>query len=76
MTNLSKGKNKTRLKFYGLESVVCPIFNSTHQLILQISSRLFPGNATGQQMKHGPNKLSYLICFGIAPYFKNSYLWN
>ena len=31
---------------------------------------MLPGSAVAQKMKFGPNKLSYLIHFGIAPYFK------
>ena len=31
---------------------------------------MFPDSAIAQKMNRGPTKLSYLICFGIAPYFK------
>ena len=35
---------------------------------------MFPDSAIAQKMKFGPNKLSYLICFGIAPYLKQQLL--
>ena len=35
---------------------------------------MFPVSAIAQKMNCGPTKLSYLICFGIAPYFKQQLL--
>ena len=35
---------------------------------------MFPDSAIAQKMNCGPTKLSYLICFGIAPYFKQQLL--
>ena len=35
---------------------------------------MFPDSAIAQKMQCGPTKLSYLICFGIAPYFKQQLL--
>ena len=35
-----------------------------------IFKAVFPYSAIVQKIKFGPNKLSFLICFGIAPYFK------
>ena len=35
---------------------------------------MFPDSAIAQKINSGPTKLSYLICFGIAPYFKQQLL--
>ena len=35
---------------------------------------MFPDSAIAQKMNCGPTKLSYLICFDIAPYFKQQLL--
>ena len=35
---------------------------------------MFPDSTIAQKMNCGPTKLSYLICFGIAPYFKQQLL--
>ena len=35
---------------------------------------MFPDSTIAQKMTCGPTKLSYLICFGIAPYFKQQLL--
>ena len=44
-------------------------FNSTAD-ITDIFRAMFPDSAIAQKMSSGPNKMSYLICFGIAPYFR------
>ena len=46
-------------------------FNSSTD-ITDIFKAMFSDSAIAQKMKFGPNKLSYLICFGIAPYFKTT----
>ena len=38
--------------------------------ITDIFKAMFPDSFVTQKMKFGPSKLPYLICFGIAPYFK------
>ena len=38
--------------------------------ITDVFRAMFPDSAIVQIMNYGPTKLSYLICFGIAPYFK------
>ena len=48
-------------------------FNSSAD-ITNIFKAIFPDSAVIQKMKFGPNKLPYLICFGIAPYFKQQLL--
>ena len=35
---------------------------------------MFPDSTVAQKMNFGPNKQSYLICFGIVPYFKQQVL--
>ena len=42
--------------------------------ITDIFKAAFPDCAIAQKMKFGPNKLSYLICFGIAPCLKQQLL--
>ena len=44
-------------------------FNSTAD-ITDIFGAMFPDSAIAQKMSCGPNKMSYLICFGIAQYFR------
>ena len=48
-------------------------FNSSTD-ITDIFKALLPDSAIAQKMKFRPNKLSYLICFGIAPYLKQQIL--
>ena len=45
-----------------------PLNSSTNNT--DIFKAMFPDSAIAKKMKFGPNKLSYLICSGIAPYFK------
>ena len=42
--------------------------------ITDVFRAMFPDSAIAQKMNCGPTKLSYLICFGIAPYFKQQLL--
>ena len=42
--------------------------------IVDVLRAMFPDSAIAQKMNCGPTKLSYLICFGIAPYFKQQLL--
>ena len=44
-------------------------FNSTAD-ITDIFRAMFQGSAIAKKMLGSPNKMSYLICFGIAPYFR------
>ena len=44
------------------------LFKSTD--ITDMFKAMFPDSAIGQKIKFGPNELCYLICFGIASYFK------
>ena len=44
-------------------------FTSTAD-ITDIFRAMFPDSAIAQKMSCGPNKMSYLFCFGIIPYFR------
>ena len=48
-------------------------FNSSTDII-NIFKAIFPYSAIAQKMKFRPNKFSYLICFGIVPYFEQQLL--
>ena len=48
-------------------------FNSSTD-ITDILKAMFPDSAVAQKMKIGPNKLSYLIFYAIAPYLKQQLL--
>ena len=43
-------------------------YNSAHD-ITDVFKAMFPDGIIAQHMSCGPTKLSYLISFGIAPYF-------
>ena len=43
-------------------------YNSAHD-ITDVFKAMFPDSIIAQHMSCGPTKLSYLISFGIAPYF-------
>ena len=45
-------------------------YNSAHD-ITDIFKAMFPDSSIAQHMSCGPTKLSYLISFGIAPYFRD-----
>ena len=49
------------------------LFNSSTD-ITDIFKAMFPDSGIAQKMKFRPNKLSNLICFGIAQYFKQQLL--
>ena len=42
--------------------------------ITDIFKAMFPDSAIAQKMRFGSNKLSFLMCFGIAAYFKKQLL--
>ena len=64
---------KEQHKAEGLWALKCVMshffFNSTAD-ITDIFRAMFPDSAIAIKMSCGPNKMSYLICFGIAPYFR------
>ena len=55
--------------FWALKSVMSHFsYNSAHD-ITDVFKAMFPDSIIAQHMSCGPTKLSYLISFGIAPYF-------
>ena len=48
-------------------------FNSSTD-ITDMFKAMFPGSSIAQNMKFWPNKLSYLICFDTATFFKQQLL--
>ena len=59
----------TREQHKALKSVMSHFsYNSAHD-ITDVFKAMFPGSIIAQHMSCGPTKLSYLISFGIAPYF-------
>ena len=56
---------------WALKSVMSHFsYNSAHD-ITDIFKAMFPDSSIAQHMSCGPTKLSYLISFGIAPYFRD-----
>ena len=59
----------TREQLKALKSVMSHFcYNSAHD-ITDVFKAMFPDSIIAQHMSCGPTKLSYLISFGIAPYF-------
>ena len=55
--------------FWALKSVMFHFsYNSAHH-ITDVYKAMFPDSIIAQNMSYGPIKLSYLLSFGIAPYF-------
>ena len=69
MTKLTLTREQHKAKiFWALKSVMFHFsYKSAHE-ITDVFKAMFPGSIT-QHMSCGPTKLSYLISFGIAPYF-------
>ena len=59
---------------WALKSVVSHFPYNSAVNIVDVFRAMFPDSAIAQKMQCGPTKLSYLICFGIAPYFKQQLL--
>ena len=65
---LTRKQHKAEI-FWALKSVMSHFsYNSTHD-ITDVFKATFPDSIIAQHMSCGPTKLSYLISFGIAPYF-------
>ena len=65
---LTREQHKAEI-FWALKSVMSPFsYNSVHD-ITDVFKAMFPDSIIAQHMSCGPTKLSYLISFGIAPYF-------
>ena len=67
---LTKEHHKAEI-IWALKSVMSHFsYNSAHD-ITDIFKAMFPDSSIAQHMSCGPPKLSYLISFGIAPYFRD-----
>ena len=67
---LTKEHHKAEI-IWALKSVMSHFsYNSAHD-ITDIFKAMFPDSSIAQHMSCGPTKLSYLISFGIAPYFRD-----
>ena len=67
---LTKEHHKAEI-IWALKSVMSHFsYNSAHD-ITDIFTAMFPDSSIAQHMSCGPTKLSYLISFGIAPYFRD-----
>ena len=65
---LTREQHKAEI-FWALKSVMSHFsYNSAHD-ITDVFKAMFPDSIIAQHMTCGPTKLSYLISFGIAPYF-------
>ena len=65
---LTREQNKAEI-FWALKSIMSHFsYNSAHDLT-DVFKVMFPDSIIAQHMSCGPTKLSYLISFGIAPYF-------
>ena len=65
---LTREQHKAEI-FWALKSVMSHFsYNSAHD-ITDVFKAIFPDSIIAQHMSCGPTKLSYLISFGIAPYF-------
>ena len=72
---LTKEHHKAEI-IWALKSVMSHFsYNSTHD-ITDVFKAMFPDSSIAQQMSCGLTKLSYLISFGIAPYFRELLLSN
>ena len=66
---LRKEQHKAEI-LWALKSVVSHFSLNSAQDIMEIFKAMFPDSNIAQRMSCGPTKLSYLITFGITPYFK------
>ena len=66
---LRKEQHKAEI-LCALKSVMSHFSMNSAQDIMEISKAMFPDSNIAQGMSCGPTKLSYLITFGIGPYFK------
>ena len=71
LTNLVLRKEQHKAEIlWALKSVMSHFSLNSVQDIMEIFKALFPDSSIAQGMSCGPTKFSYLITFGIAPYFK------
>ena len=70
---LTKHQHKAEI-LWALKTVMSHFSYNSATDITDVFRAMFPDSAIAQKMNCGPTKLSYLICFGIAPYFKQQLL--
>ena len=71
LTTLAFRKEQHKAEIlWALKSVVSYFSYSSACYITDVCKAMFPDSNIAQGMSCGPTKLSYLITFGIAPYFK------
>ena len=70
---LTKHQHKAEI-LWALKTVMSHFSYNSATDIADVLRAMFPGSAIVQKMNCGPTKMSYLICFGIAPYFKQQLL--
>ena len=70
---LTKHQHKVEI-LWALKTVMSHFSYNSSTNIADVFRAMFPDSAIAQKMNCGPTKLSYLICFGIAPYFKQQLL--
>ena len=68
---LTKHQHKAE-NLWALKTVMSHFSYNSATDITDVFMAMFPDSAFAQKMNCGPTKLSYLICFGIAPYFPTS----
>ena len=66
---LRKEQHKAEI-LWALKSIISHFSLNSAQDIMEIFKAMFPDSNIAQGMSCEPTKLSYLITFGIAPYFK------
>ena len=67
---LTKEHHKAEI-IWALKSVMSQFSYNSARDITDIFKAMFPDSSIAQHMSCGPTKLSYLISFGIAPYFRD-----
>ena len=70
---LTKHQHKAEI-LWALKTVMSHSSYNSSTNVADVFRAMFPDSAIAQKMNCGPTKLSYLICFGIAPYFKQQLL--
>ena len=70
---LTKHQHKAEI-LWALKTITSHFSYNSSTNIADVFRAMFPDSAIAQKMNCGPTKLSYLICFGIAPYFKQQLL--
>ena len=71
MTKFTLTKHQHEAEIYGLWRLVMSHFSYNSADVLRA---MFSDSDIAQKMSCGPTKMSYLICFGIASYFKQQFL--